>query len=375
MSPDKDKTLLSDAVYLDTNVLIDLSHGDTTVDFIELRSLLELNNVGIFVPETVVKEFIQHRIKDTLDQIERLKAASRKIGRLLGRDPLAHEELQDVEANINKKMMNYLQDAGIEVIRTPNIPLETLIDMAVKKQPPFEEKGEKGFRDAVILFSIIDHMKTNSFSNAILVSVDPIFTHHEVIDRFKEKGQNILIGKSFAEAKEQVKKQIDTNLGAQGEKKKKNVISFLNTKSEAIFDYILKNVGASEDFLKGEFLASGNFSGAIMKVLAIRPKEVSDAVCGHLIKEELPEEGYESITFSVSTELDLLVEQHGMLTALAKRSRFKLSVPGDLEKLRSGYPESTLRQLTVVRYVNVEARVSKENDHYSNIKLLRIMSN
>jgi len=55
MSPEKGKTLLSDAVYLDTNVLIDLSHGDTTVDFIELRSLMELNNVGIFVPETVVK--------------------------------------------------------------------------------------------------------------------------------------------------------------------------------------------------------------------------------------------------------------------------------------------------------------------------------
>jgi len=374
MSRDKRKILLSDAVYLDTNVLIDLSHGDTNVDFIGLRSLLELDNVGLFVPETVVKEFIQHRLKDTLDQIERLKAASRKIGRLLSRDPIAHEEPQDVEATISEKMMNYLQNAGIEVIRTPNIPLETLIDMAVKKQPPFEEKGEKGFRDAVILFSIMDHMTANSFSNAILVSVDPIFTHNEVIDRFKEKGQNILIGKSFAEAKDQVKKKIDTNLRAQREKKKKIMISFLNTKSEIIFDYILKIAGASEDFVKGEFLASRSFSGAIKKVLAIRPKEVSNAVCGHLIKEEPPEKGYESITFSVSTELDLLVEQHGMLTALAKRPRFKLSGPEGLEKLRSRYPESALRQLTVVRYVNVEALVSRDNNHYSKIKLLRIIS-
>lgn len=374
MNRDKRKILSSDAVYLDTNVLIDLSHGDTNVDFIELRSLLERGHVGLFVPETVVKEFIQHRIKDTLDQIERLKAASRKIGRLLGRDPLTHEEPQDVEATINEKMMNYLQNAGIEVIRTPNIPLETLIDMAVKKQPPFEEKGEKGFRDAVILFSIMDHMKTNSFSNAILVSVDPIFTHNEVIDRFKEKGQNILIGKSFAEAKDQVKKQIDTSLKAQAEKKKKDLISFLSTQSELIFDYILKNAGASEDFLKGEFLASGSFSGAIKKVLAIRPKDIPDVVCGHLIKEKIFEKGDESITFSVLTELDLLVEQHGLLTALAKRPRFRLSVPEGLEKLRSGYPESTSRQLTVVRYINVEAWVSKDNNHYSRIKLLRIMS-
>lgn len=348
MNRNKGKILLSDAVYLDTNVLIDLSHGDTSVDFIELRSLLELDSVGLFVPETVVKEFIQHRIKDTLDQIERLRAASRKIGRLLGRDPLAHEEPQDVETTINEKMMNYLRDTGIELVRTPDIPLETLIDMAVKKQPPFEEKGEKGFRDAVILFSIIDHMKANSFSNAILVSVDPIFTHKEIIDRFKEKGQNILIGKSFAEAKDQVKKQIDANLRVQGAKKKKDILSFLNTKFETISDYILKNAEASEDFLKGEFLASGTFSGAIKKVLGIRPREISDAVCGHLMKNELPEEGYQSITFSVSTELDLFVEQHGMLTALAKRPRFKLSVPEGLEKLRSGYPESTLRQLTVV---------------------------
>jgi predicted nucleic acid-binding protein len=375
MNRDKGKILLSDAVYLDTNVLIDLSHGDTSVDFIELRSLLELHHVGLFVPETVVKEFIQYRIKDTLDQIERLKAASRKIGRLLGRDPLSHEEPQDVEATINEKMMNYLRDTGIEMVKTPDIPLETLIDMAVKKQPPFEEKGEKGFRDAVILFSIIDHMKTNIFSDAILVSVDPIFNHKEIIDRFKEKGQNVLIGKSFAEAKDQVKRQMDANLRVQGTQRKKDIKSFLNTQFETISDYVLKNAGSTEDFLKGEFLASGTFSGAIKKVLAIRPREISDAICGYLKKSEPPEEGCESITFSVSTELDLLVEQHGMLTALAKRPRFKLSAPEGLEKLRSGYPESALRQITVVRYINIEARVSKDNDHYSKIKLLRIISN
>lgn len=364
------------AIYIDTNILIRLNYGDASVDFFELRGLLEGNSVSMYVPETVVKEFIQYRIRDAQSQVDKIKTASTKLARLLGRSPSAFETPNDLTETIKGMVNEFIQAVGLEIIKTPDISLETLIDMAVQKEPPFEEKGEKGFRDSVIVFTIIDHMKNNDFSTAIFVSNDKIFSNTQVIKRFQESGLMVLVEEGFTQAKEQFNKQINKVTVKFLEKFSKEILPFLRSRSQEIFEYVLKNAEVSEDFLKRRGLLRQEelLSGTIRKVLAVRPVEISGVFPAHLSKkQEEAEEGYKPVTLFVETEFDLVIEEYGFLPTSSPK--FKLSAPEDFEKLpRTFSLGPTVREITITRPITVETWVSKQNDEYSNIKLLRIMS-
>jgi len=372
------ESILPEAVYFDTNVLRQLSSGVSNVDFIELRKQLDLISVGLFAPDVVVKEWIQHRAVEVADEIENIKKASRKLGRLLSQEPVKYEEPKDFETNLESEMKKYLDSIGIKLAPTPkNIEIEMLIEMAVKKEAPFEkpaeEKGfaEKGFRDAIILFTIIEHMKNNKFRNAILLSADRIFTKEAVTTRLKNDGLNVLVAGNLADANGQMKKLIDTVVESFIERKEQAIKSFLVKESDQIFDYVLKNAEVSERFLSER----GGFFGLdhIERVLAVRPKGISKVSLGHTVRNEPSPKDIQPITISVSTEFDLLVREYG-LPWFFNRPKFPISEPESFQKTRFRSPTPSLEQRTVTREITVEATILKTDDTYSDLQLLRVIT-
>lgn len=373
MSSNQKESTLPQAVYFDTTALWRFPDGVSNVDFIELRDIAKKIGAGLFVPEIVVEELINQQEMVISEEIGKLKDASEKLGNLLNREPLKYEEPKEIERTINKTIRDGLDSAGIKIIPTlSNVQLETLINMAVKKEAPFQ-KGDKGFKDTIILFTIIEHLKSNQLSNAILVSNDHVFTHKDVINRFRDNELLVIVKKNITEAKDQIKTQIDTAVRRWLEEKKQKIKSFLNTKKDEIFNYIRENAKISKFFLEFS-LRDKNLPEVmeILKILDFHPKEISSVYPSLILSEETPKEGVEYATFSVSVDFELQVEQFSRQRLLGPV--VPLATPIDFEKTEWEPPPLDIRQKTVTKDITVEARIYKENEHYSNIDIIKVLT-
>lgn len=368
---------IPDAIYFDTNILLRLSHDISDVDFIEMRHVSRELHIELFAPRVVIREWINKQECKIIDLMSRMKETSQNLGRLLGRSPIEYEELDEVTNCVNKRAMEYLDKAGIKEIPLPkNVQLDTLIEMAVKREAPFEEKGEKGFRDAVILFSIIEHMQANIFAGAILISADKIFTHDYVTARFKNAGLNILVKESFADAKQYINEHIDLLIKSYNETKKKEIKLFLDTKFSDISEYVLQNAKISPLFLQSGGLAgllsdekNLGLLDTIKKIKRITPKEISDVSQDILFSEETLEEGAQGVTFSVAVEFTLATEQYN---PYSNQPKFSLSIPEDFERIRYESPLPNETEKIIVRNISLEAIISKKGDSYSDLQILRV---
>ena len=370
--------MFTQAYYFDTNVLRQLSRGTANVEFIRLRDVArhgdDPTRKVLFVPSVVVKELTHHWIQDVHEEIESLDKASRNLGHMLART-VTYEQPQDVEGNVHRLVTEFLNSAEIEVIQIPNIPVESLVDMAVKKEAPFEEKREKGFRDAVIMFTILDHMERNQISNATLISADRIFNHEAVFKRFENRGFRLSVAKTVVEAKEQRMKEVDEAITTYIDGMERELKVFLSTKREQIFEFIHKNTRISESFLRGGGLFQPKddlFGTVIKKILAYRPKEVSKVYLGLISTKEPVPQGFTGITFTVSLEIDLLIED--LRLTVFDQPTLALSSLDEFEKVRYSVPTGIEAQKTVVREITVEALLSKENGQYADLRIIKVLS-
>jgi hypothetical protein len=168
-----------------------------------------------------------------------------------------------------------------------------------------------------------------------------------------------------------MKKLIDTVVESFIERKEQTIKSFLVKESDQIFDYVLKNAHVSEPFLRGH---GGIFGiGSVEAVSAVRPKEISEVSFGHTARKETLAEGVEPITFSVSTEFDLVVRDFGLSWPF-NQPKFPLSSPESFPITKLRLPESNVRQTTATREITVEATILETDGNYSNLQLLRVLT-
>jgi len=92
-------------------------------------------------------------------------------------------------AKVESLTRKQLDDNEVGIVQTPDdIDIKELISMAVNKKKPFVEKGEKGFRDTIILKTILSHAKGQGDVSHILVANDRIFSDSAVVDTINEAG-------------------------------------------------------------------------------------------------------------------------------------------------------------------------------------------
>ena len=102
---------------------------------------------------------------------------------------------------------------GIEVIETPkNISIRQLVTMAAFKIRPFEDKREKGFRDTVILYTILEDAKKRNIKDCLFITEDKIFAHEDVQQIIKKYRVNIDIADSLETATVLIKSVLDEKI-------------------------------------------------------------------------------------------------------------------------------------------------------------------
>ncbi|WP_196893759.1 PIN domain-containing protein [Aureivirga marina] len=160
---------MKEKIIFDTNTIrnTDINH------FLGGRSDLHkfLKHADIIIPKIVLEEVKRQKKKKLRE--EKDKFLSNSYSKLLGIDPNSAKEF-DIDNYIHKlESEEEIPFTSIEINDTS--VLNEMTQLAIKKLPPFESKDntDKGFKDAVIYFSILEYLKNHS-SNEIFVCVKDI---------------------------------------------------------------------------------------------------------------------------------------------------------------------------------------------------------
>ena len=178
-------------VYLETTILRKLPLDVATAELVRLIEICKILRIPIVVPMVSLDEWVASRKLDFIEKAGSYEAATERLTTLKEKY-LIHIELPSFDSLICPKdkksisdeieaiLKSRLRDIGIIAAITPNIKLELLLKMSIDKIRPFEEKGEKGFRDSVILFTILDCAKKLPAGFHLLVTEDQVFNHPDV---------------------------------------------------------------------------------------------------------------------------------------------------------------------------------------------------
>jgi len=198
-----------DLLYFDTQPLI--ASGWPRLSQASCNVLYVANKLGIkaIVPEPVRIELRSHwrrRYTEALGRLEALKRMMVEVGvefdargRVLDTrtrpHPVGTSTIYEVPfPSVDIAMQSYEATTAallcfhqIQQIRVTPRSVSEVFKMAVDRLPPMREEG-KGFQDAVVLLSVIDHLKTQTGKVGAFVSADSIYRdHRDAIVHFAEQ--------------------------------------------------------------------------------------------------------------------------------------------------------------------------------------------
>lgn len=171
------------AVYLDTNALI---VGNWPVPSLVLENVLrfaEWLKVSVFIPEPVEREAEQHWLREVRDSatgihssIENFRRITRRVN---GAAQVRSEDERTLVERYRQSAASSKKALGISTSPMTSRGLSEFFDLAIQYSMPFlsgSGKKGKGFQDAVILASVLEHLRENPHLSGLLVTNDSVFS-------------------------------------------------------------------------------------------------------------------------------------------------------------------------------------------------------
>lgn len=227
-------------IYLETTILRELPIHIVNAQFEDLENMCRNRDIKIVVPEVALDELIYARkckMKEKIETVNRIvDSPLLQFSKPTVKWPMSEDEMI---RTLENQIHLILEQHSIDVIKTPNLDCRKLLKMAVEKIPPFERKGEKGFRDSAIMFTIIDFAKTfDSEDLHLLISNDKAFQKEEVLDRFKSEKVHIVPSESIDEARKDLEMLLDDEIAKQRAERSETLRRFLEGNQEQIAKYM-----------------------------------------------------------------------------------------------------------------------------------------
>ncbi|GIQ70505.1 hypothetical protein DUZ99_09995 [Xylanibacillus composti] len=190
-------------VVLDTNALFISTFKDfKELNFIKrlehVLNTIEVNGafsgkVELLVPKIVLNELVQ----------QQSKSYYRKINDLLEYKFHSFEIIKDTNYDnylrdlFNAYLQSYKFNTEIKVLSYPDIPIEKLINRAIKQYPPFlgkDKETDKGFKDVILWENILEYKRLFPEQTLILFSGDKIFESDYLFKEYRDLfGEELVI--------------------------------------------------------------------------------------------------------------------------------------------------------------------------------------
>jgi hypothetical protein len=179
------------ALYFDSNELLANGWPDVSVKLNNLLLVGSWWSVQAFIPMAVLDETEAHWLRMVGTQASRIASAKREFERITRpiecEVSIEHTSLDKLRSRYHVTRDEALTKYGIKLITYPHCSAEFLFQRAIKYSMPFEkEKEGKGFQDALILLSVLEHLQENTALRGVLVTRDVGMEHAEVRDFLPE---------------------------------------------------------------------------------------------------------------------------------------------------------------------------------------------
>ncbi len=204
-------------IFLESTALFQLGPRLENADLARLLEIRASTPFEILIAEVSWMEFLRHRkteVAESIDKVRTIANALQKHGASLDQIGHAEQALQDYLARIGEHFHEKAEALGFRIVPLPdNITVRSLLEMSIECLPPFESreaKSEKGFRDSLIMFTILQEIQGRADDNALLVSNDDLLVEG-ISDRAGEFGTSIQTLPDLASAVEFVETGMDEN--------------------------------------------------------------------------------------------------------------------------------------------------------------------
>lgn len=206
-------------ISLDTNFLNvskykNLEKFELNSNFYEMYDLSKnkacIDKCEVLLPELVYRELLQHEMEAYRKVYDTVRQYAMQLKDLFSFNFRYTPEEYEIE--LRRRADQYLTEEKIETLPVcKDSQFTNILETSIKKLPPFEGvkgKADKGFKDAVIWFSLIDYAKEHP-ADYIFVTEDNIFQDYEnkkwLYNFFEENtGQKITFYKCTEEVRQNI---------------------------------------------------------------------------------------------------------------------------------------------------------------------------
>jgi len=348
-------------VYFDTEPLIKAGWPNPSVQLLQLMDQLQKNLSYLGLPEVVRMELEEHTLREArnewLEANEKIQRVLRKVGHVPSfkeLPPLPSREV--LKGQLGKMTADFVK--RFDIVPMTSRPLADFVNLAINRGATFTDTG-RGFQDAVIVCSVLDHMKGVKNDSAVLVSDDNHFQSKGVTDICGAAGVNLRIVRNLDGVEQMLKEYLDEVSLRNWTRESARLKATLESKKADIEKYLIDHL-AVEAFDVIGFQAFKNVKLISLDLISIENVYFSPS------KDDRRKSSSNLLKISVDVKVRFLL--HIEPWAVVLPESFKLV--DDLRPVQIP-PEianrSSEREATVV----VEAEATRSGSGYSNIELKR----
>ena len=186
------------AVFIDTNIF---DGGDKDRGFYKLeekvKSILSFakeNNLDIdmCLPEIALGEYVVRKVMGLGKSSKKVSYWKKELGHISTK---LKSKLENVNMDLSvdelrQEIITWVKSLGVNIVGTPRVKLNELINRALNYLPPFSDK-DRGFKDTLIYYTILEYAKGHRDREIIFLTNDFVFLDKSTFSRMYNEFKNI----------------------------------------------------------------------------------------------------------------------------------------------------------------------------------------
>ncbi len=357
------ESLLPMAIFLDTNVLDSLPENLQSGSLQSLLSEAKSLELSVYVSDIVAREWVQHRLEKAVKSVVTSAKCMKQLNQYSKEwVEMAFPSGEVLRETVETEAKKRLESSGLVALQPPQVTIAELSNAAACKLPPFGE-ANKGFKDELIVLTMLDLIARYNYKAAMLVSNDKGFLHGRITERFACYCVKFLCVSSLEEASKELQKALSLDVRRFHEEREKRVRELAEQDWQTIAGTAVEQV-QTEGVRWHPFPATDElpFMSRVRRILEVIPSKISSLDVGPTDEDT----GWANVTLHVLCELRVDIEQYGMGSLFGH----KIYMDGERRSQASMKPSRS--EAVIERTIWLEAKAKQEGDTWTEFSLLDV---
>ena len=329
-----------------------------------LVKMARLFKTPLFLPEPVEIELERKWLRDFTEAQAELQGRAKDFSRhmaIVGMEELSLSLPGEGEVLVSYKRRTTEIKEKWPLISTPFTKQEVrrFFDMATIQELPFE-KDDKGFRDTVILYSIIDHLRNEDGVIGALAANDRVFGKPEVAHLIKQAGVELEVYDSTDKILDEFRKRYDDAVTTAWNALERSALKAVNGKLPELQKFISDNLEMPEELFESSF---GGITVDKVEIVEVRSVRTPDPF-------EHPQSGATTITMNVALKVYYLKQ------GFSPRPPRSLKVGDSSINIQTDTTIGEILPMVIEKTLDcvaeVEAEASVENSEYKSVEFMHV---